>query len=47
MQMNERKYLITHDIDLVQHAIVIDELLQTPGHGHLQHHRYMEAALCA
>jgi len=29
-------YLIAHDIDLVQHAIVVDELLQTARHGHLQ-----------
>ncbi len=33
-------YLITHDVHLVQHAIVVDELLQTARHGHLHQHSH-------
>ena len=35
-QIVHRSHLITHDIHLVQHTIVVDELLHTARHGHLQ-----------
>ena len=34
-------YLITHHVHLVQHAIVVDELLQTARHGHLHQHSHI------